>query len=130
MPELASDKERLATIVGEPMLIYRNIRHLSERLLSYPLFEGVTHVQPSILRDSDGDRVYEDLFSGDWWVNMQVIQCSDGSMVLGLMLASDKTVITAITMKVLAIVPEISQYTAKYPTKIPSMVIAYWHIFL
>ncbi|KAI8148694.1 hypothetical protein BJV82DRAFT_664063 [Fennellomyces sp. T-0311] len=94
IPELANHKERLTAIIGKPVLIYRDIRHLSEKLLSHPIFEEVTHIQPSILRDSDGDRVYEDLFSGDWWINMQKSQCSGGSMVLGLMLASDKTVIT------------------------------------
>ncbi|KAI8139853.1 hypothetical protein BJV82DRAFT_693418 [Fennellomyces sp. T-0311] len=85
-------KQQFLEVFGQPSLIYRDIRNLAEKLFSHPLFNDVTRLHPATVT-RDGKRVYSDIYSGQWWQEFQKIS-KEGCVILGLMLASDKTVIT------------------------------------
>ena len=66
------NKDEFLEVIGETSLVYRNVRNLAEKLFAHPLFNDVTRLLPSTVT-RDGERVYNDIYSGQWWHNMQVI---------------------------------------------------------
>lgn len=56
---------------GEPVLEYRNIHKVCQKIFSAPILWNVTKLNPSrVFRGSD--RIYTDVFSGDLWIDLQV----------------------------------------------------------
>ena len=77
----------------EYMLMYRDIVAAIRFLLGHKPFREHMVYAPVQVFTPNNDRVYSDMYTGDWWWNMQE-QLPDGATVVPLLLATDKTVLT------------------------------------
>ncbi|KAF8871026.1 hypothetical protein BD779DRAFT_1613985 [Infundibulicybe gibba] len=81
-------------IVGEEMeLWYRNPVECIKELIGNPAFsDSVSFVPERVYTSNDGDdRIYDEMWTGDWWWNTQVRQITRRRGHRALILASDKT---------------------------------------
>jgi Plavaka transposase len=62
-------------------------------LLGQLAFQGLMDYQPVQLYDDAGNRVYNEISSGNWWWKTQA-KISDGGTLIPILLASDKTQLT------------------------------------
>ncbi|KAI8140610.1 hypothetical protein BJV82DRAFT_562056 [Fennellomyces sp. T-0311] len=78
---------------GKIFFSYRDIIALCELLFSYRPFWDHTILNAAIVT-RDGERVYTDIYSGNWWENGQR-KLPKGDVLLAIMLASDQADVSA-----------------------------------
>ncbi|KAI8140946.1 hypothetical protein BJV82DRAFT_671332 [Fennellomyces sp. T-0311] len=82
--------EEFENAVGEIHFSHRNIRKVCEHLFSNPAFWNVM-INKSTVYKRNGERVYSDLDSGEWWEELQLEY--PGHIILTLMLSSDQMIV-------------------------------------
>ncbi|KAI9243498.1 hypothetical protein BDA99DRAFT_522492 [Phascolomyces articulosus] len=84
-------KEEFKEKAGKIKLYYRDIKDLAEHLFSHRAFWDTMILQAE-KQFRNGERIYRDIHTGTWFENMQ-LNSPRGSVVLGIMLASDMTLV-------------------------------------
>ena len=71
----------------------QNVRDYLRFFIGYTSFWKNQIYQPSYIYNQKEDRVYNKIYTGDWWRNKQT-ELSAGAIIILILLASDKSVIS------------------------------------
>lgn len=83
------DKSRMTYVVK-----YRRVLPVIEFLLSFPPFAPYLHYTPERHFDDWGDRIYHEMYTGEWWWDVQHQLDDPFATIVPLLISSDKTLLT------------------------------------